>query len=83
MVVPDTDHMSLLEWSGAQGSAILRSRLATFQQVEVATPIIAVKLFHSLCSVLPFRDVYKLRFAGHALIAHDEEQVAPWRRYHR
>jgi tRNA(fMet)-specific endonuclease VapC len=37
----DTDHMSLLEWSGAQGSAILRAALATLQRAEVVTTIIS------------------------------------------
>src|SRR2546425_4361437 len=41
MVVLDTDHMSLLEWSGAQGSATLRTRLATLQPAEVVTTIIS------------------------------------------
>ena len=41
MVVLDTDHMSLLEWSGAQGSAPLRTRLATLQPAEVVTTIIS------------------------------------------
>jgi hypothetical protein len=41
MVVLDTDHMSLLEWSGAQGSARLRARLTTFQPAEVVTTIIS------------------------------------------
>ena len=41
MVVLDTDHMSLLERSGAQGSATLRARLATLQPAEVVTTIIS------------------------------------------
>ena len=41
MVVLDTDHMSLLEWSGAQGTAILRARLATLPPAEVVTTIIS------------------------------------------
>ena len=41
MVVLDTDHMSLLEWSSAQGSATLRARLATLQPAEVVTTIIS------------------------------------------
>jgi tRNA(fMet)-specific endonuclease VapC len=41
MAVLDTDHMSLLEWSGAQGSAILRAALATLQRAEVVTTIIS------------------------------------------
>jgi tRNA(fMet)-specific endonuclease VapC len=41
MVVLDTDHMSLLEWSGAQGSATLRARLAALQSAEVVTTIIS------------------------------------------
>ena len=41
MVVLDTDHMSLLEWSGAQGSAILRARLAALPPAEVLTTIIS------------------------------------------
>src|SRR5215831_13954297 len=40
-VVLDTDHMSLLERSGAQGSATLRARLTTFQPAEVVTTIIS------------------------------------------
>jgi hypothetical protein len=39
MVVLDKDHMSLLEWSGAQGSARLRARLTTFPPAEVVTTI--------------------------------------------
>ena len=41
MVVLDTDHMSLLEWSGAQGSAPLRARLATLPPAAVVTTIIS------------------------------------------
>jgi tRNA(fMet)-specific endonuclease VapC len=41
MVVLDTEPMSLLEWSGAQGSAKLQARLATLQPVEVVTTIIS------------------------------------------
>ena len=41
MVVLDTDHLSLLEWSGAEGSAPLRARLATLQPAEVVTTIIS------------------------------------------
>jgi tRNA(fMet)-specific endonuclease VapC len=41
MVVLDTDHMSLLEWSGTQGSATLRARLATLPHTEVVTTIIS------------------------------------------
>jgi tRNA(fMet)-specific endonuclease VapC len=41
MVVLDTDHMSLLEWSGTQGSARLRVHLATLQPAEVVTTIIS------------------------------------------
>ena len=41
MVVLDTDHMSLLERRGAQGSATLRARLATLQPAEVVTTIIS------------------------------------------
>ena len=41
MVVLETDHMSLLERSGAQGSATLRARLATLQPAEVVTTIIS------------------------------------------
>jgi tRNA(fMet)-specific endonuclease VapC len=41
MVVLDTDHMSLLKWSGAQGSAILRAHLATLQPAEVITTLIS------------------------------------------
>jgi tRNA(fMet)-specific endonuclease VapC len=41
MVILDTDHMSLLEWSAAQGSARLRARLATLQPAEVVTTIIS------------------------------------------
>jgi len=41
MVVLDTDHMSLLERSGAQGSVALRARLATLQPAEVVTTIIS------------------------------------------
>jgi tRNA(fMet)-specific endonuclease VapC len=40
MVVLDTDHMSLLEWSSVQGSATLRARLAALQPAEVVTTII-------------------------------------------
>ena len=41
MVVLDTDHMSLLEWSSARDSARLRARLATLQPAEVVTTIIS------------------------------------------
>jgi tRNA(fMet)-specific endonuclease VapC len=41
MVVLDTEPMSLLEWSGAQGSAKLQARLATLQPVEVVTTIVS------------------------------------------
>ena len=41
MVVLDTDHRSLLEWSGAQGSATLRGRLASLPPPEVITAIIS------------------------------------------
>ena len=41
MVVLDTDHMRLLERSGAQGSATLRARLATLQPADVVTAIIS------------------------------------------
>jgi tRNA(fMet)-specific endonuclease VapC len=34
MVVLDTDHMSLLEWSDARGSATLRARLRVLQPAE-------------------------------------------------
>jgi hypothetical protein len=41
MAILDTDHMSLLEWSGAQGSAILRARLTMLQPAEVITTFIS------------------------------------------
>ena len=41
MVVLDTDHMSLLEWSGAQGSARLWACLAALPVAEVVTTIIS------------------------------------------
>ena len=41
MVVLDTDHMSLLEWSDARGSTLLRTRLAALPPAEVATTIIS------------------------------------------
>jgi tRNA(fMet)-specific endonuclease VapC len=41
MVVLDTDHMSLLEWSDARGSATLRARLRMLQPAEVTTTIIS------------------------------------------
>jgi tRNA(fMet)-specific endonuclease VapC len=41
MVVLDTEPMSLLEWSGTQGSATLQACLATLQPVEVVTTIIS------------------------------------------
>jgi tRNA(fMet)-specific endonuclease VapC len=41
MVVLDTDHMSLLEWSDARGSATLRARLRVLQPAEVTTTIIS------------------------------------------
>ena len=40
MVVLDTDHLSLLEWSRAQGSARLGASLATLQPAAVVTTII-------------------------------------------
>jgi tRNA(fMet)-specific endonuclease VapC len=41
MVVLDADHMNLLEWSSAQGSATLRAHLAALQPAEVVTTIIS------------------------------------------
>jgi len=41
MVVLDTHHMSLLGWSGVEGSARLRARLAALQSAEVVTTIIS------------------------------------------
>ncbi len=39
MFILDTDHMSLLEWGGAE-SSLLRERLADYESQEVATTII-------------------------------------------
>lgn len=41
MVVLDTDHMSLLEWSDVGDSMPLRARLAALSPAEVATTIIS------------------------------------------
>jgi tRNA(fMet)-specific endonuclease VapC len=41
MVVLDTDHMTLIEWSDKRGSARLRARLRVLQPAEVATTIIS------------------------------------------
>ena len=41
MVVLDTDHMTLIEWSDRRGSARLRARLGALLPAEVATTVIS------------------------------------------
>ena len=71
MVVLDTDHMSLLEWSGAQGSATLRTRLATLQPAEVVTTIIS------------YEEQVRGWMAYIARIRSITQQVDAYRRLHR
>ena len=69
--VLDTDHMSLLEWSGAQGSALLRTRLSTLEPAEVVTTIIS------------YEEQVRGWMAYIARVRSIAQQVEAYRRLHR
>jgi tRNA(fMet)-specific endonuclease VapC len=71
MVVLDTDHMSLLEWSGTQGSVRLRARLAALPPAEVVT------------SIISYEEQVRGWMAYIALLRSVTQQVDAYRRLHR